>query len=142
MCGSVWRVRGVSAQESGQIFTPSDLQWKPGRVPGLDSAQIIGDQFKPGPYVAMLRFPIKFITQPHSHSEARQCTIISGTLYIGWGDQFDATKLKALPPGSFYTEPANVPHFLGTKDEPVIVQVTGTGPIATNFVVPPGATKQ
>jgi hypothetical protein len=25
----------VSAQESGQIFTPSDLQWKPGRLPGV-----------------------------------------------------------------------------------------------------------
>jgi len=133
---------GLGAQEPGQIFTPSDLQWKPARLPGVESAQLLGDQFRPGLYVVMMKFPAKFITLPHSHSEARQCTVISGTLYIGWGEQFDATKLKALPPGSFYTEPANTPHFLATKGDPVIVQVTGTGPVATSFVVPPAATKQ
>jgi quercetin dioxygenase-like cupin family protein len=133
---------GGSTQEPGQIFTPSDLQWKPGRLPGVESAPLIGDPFKPGLYLSMMRFPPKFITQPHSHSEARQCTVLSGTLYIGWGEQFDATKLKALPPGSFYTEPANTPHFLATKGDSVIVQITGIGPVATIFVIPEAATNQ
>jgi hypothetical protein len=125
----------IGAQESGQVFTPSDFQWKPARVPGMETAQIIGDQFKPGPYVAMIKFPAKIITTPHSHSETRQYTVISGTLYIGWGEQFDATKLQSLPPGSFYTEPSNTPHFVATKGDPVVVQVTGIGPVATNFIV-------
>ena len=123
------------AQDSGLVVTPSDLQWKPGDVPGLESAPVIGNMFKPGPYVAMVKFPANFTVRPHSHPEARQYTIISGTWYIGWGSTLDESKLKALPPGSFYTEPANVPHFVVTR-EPVIIQVSGTGPSASNFIAP------
>jgi quercetin dioxygenase-like cupin family protein len=124
------------AQDSGLVVTPSELQWKPGDVPGLESASVIGNMFKPGPYVAMVKFPANFTVRPHSHPEARQYTIISGTWYIGWGSTLDESKLKALPPGSFYTEPANVPHFVVTKGEPVIIQVSGTGPSASNFIAP------
>jgi hypothetical protein len=49
----------VSSQEPVQIFTPSDLLWKPGRLPGVESAQLIGDPFKPDLYVSMMRFPPK-----------------------------------------------------------------------------------
>jgi hypothetical protein len=41
------------------------------------------------------------------------------------------TKPRAAPglkPGSFYTEPAGVSHFVVIKDEGVIVQISGTGP--------------
>lgn len=62
--------------------------------------------------------------------------MISGTLYVGFGDKFDQAHLKALPPGSFWTEPATLNHFLMTKDEPVFFQITGTGPSGTTFVDP------
>jgi len=61
---------------------------------------------------------------------------MKGTLYVGFGDTFDQAKLKALPPGSFWTEPANINHFLMTKDEPVSFQITGIGPSGTTFVDP------
>ena len=61
-------------------------------------------------------------------------TIISGTWYVGYGDTFDPTKLKALPPGSFYTEPANVTHFSQIKDDGVVVQIIGNDPTATRFL--------
>ncbi len=124
------------AQDSGFVVTPSELQWKPGDVPGLESAPVIGNMFKPGAYVAMVKFPANFTVRPHSHPEARQYTIISGTWYIGWGSTLDESKLKALPPGSFYMEPASVPHFVVTKGEPVIIQVSGTGPSASDFIAP------
>jgi len=44
--------------------------------------------------------------------------------------------LKALPAGSFHTEPANVTHFVVTKEAGAIVQITGTGPSGTTFVDP------
>jgi hypothetical protein len=58
----------------------------------------------------------------------------SGTWYIGYGDKFDETKLQALPPGSFYVEPAGVHHFVATKDEPVVLQLSGMGPTATQLL--------
>lgn len=56
--------------------------------------------------------------------------------HVGYGDKFDPAKLKALPAGSFYTEPANVSHFSQIKGDGVVVQITGTGPSATRFVDP------
>jgi hypothetical protein len=55
---------------------------------------------------------------------------------VGYGEKLDPTKLKALPAGSFHTEPANVNHFVITKKEGATVQITGTGPSGTKFVDP------
>jgi quercetin dioxygenase-like cupin family protein len=115
-------------------ITPEELTWKPGRVPGHEIARIVGDSTKPGPYVEHVKFPPNSISQPHSHPDSRMYTIISGTWYVGYGDTFDPTKLKTLPPGSFYTEPANVTHFSQIKEDGVVVQVIGNGPTATRFV--------
>jgi len=123
-------------------ITPNELQWKPGRVPGHEIAPLIGDSTKPGPYVERVKFPPNSIAQPHTHPEDRTYTVISGTWYIGYGDTFDATRLKALPAGSYHTEPANVSHFSMIKDEGVVVQITGNGPTATRFVVQPDAGKR
>ena len=60
-------------------------------------------------------------------------TILSGTWYTGYGEKFDEAALKALPAGSFYTEPANVAHFVEVR-EPVVIQVSGTGPSGRRFV--------
>ena len=50
------------------------------------------------------------------------------------GYRFDESKLKALPPGSYYTEPPGQNHFAETGDEPVVVQITGFGPSSTDYV--------
>jgi RNA polymerase sigma factor (sigma-70 family) len=52
----------------------------------------------------------------------------------GYGDHFDEAKLKALPPGSFYTEPPGQTHFAEAGDEPVVVQITGFGPSSADYV--------
>jgi quercetin dioxygenase-like cupin family protein len=115
-------------------ITTDELRWGPGRVPGHEIAPLIGASNKPGAYVERVRFPAQTVSRPHSHPEDRSYTVISGTWYVGYGDTYDATKLKALPPGSFYTEPANVSHFSLTKDEAVVVQISGNGPSATRFI--------
>jgi hypothetical protein len=51
------------------------------------------------------------------------------------GEKFDAAALKALPAGSFYTEPADVAHFVEVL-EPVVIQVRGTGPSGRAFLSP------
>jgi len=119
------------------MLTPSELKWKPGAAPvGAQLSELVGGRTQPGFYVERVQFPANFIHYPHSHPDNRTYTVISGTLYIGFGDTFDQAKLKALPPGSFWTEPANLNHFLMTKDEPVSFQITGTGPSGTTFVDP------
>jgi quercetin dioxygenase-like cupin family protein len=133
-------VAGVAfAQDKGRavVLTPSDMKWQPGRLPGLESANIVGDSTKPGPYVQYVRFPANYKTPPHTHPDDRQYTILSGTWYVGFGESFDESRMKALPQGSFYTEPANAPHYVMTR-EPVVVQISGTGPTAVVPIGKPG----
>jgi hypothetical protein len=47
----------------------------------------------------------------------------------------EAAGLKELPAGSFYTEPANVAHYVEIR-EPTVIQVSGTGPSGRKFVGP------
>ena len=61
--------------------------------------------------------------------------MISGTLYHGDGDKFDATKLHKFPAGSIFGE-GQVRHFAASKDEEVIVQVAGPGPSGIDYADP------
>jgi quercetin dioxygenase-like cupin family protein len=123
------------APQRGVMLPAEDIEWTDNpRVPGLGLAKVLGDAQEPGPFVHRVRFPKGRIVQAHSHPDDRTYTVLSGTWYIGWGEQYDPEKLTALPVGSFYTEPAGVPHFIATPDGEAVVQVTGTGPTAATFV--------
>lgn len=132
-----WLAWGQELPAGATMLTPSELPWKPAPAPaGAQIAVLVGGRTQPGFYVERVQFPANFIHYPHAHPDNRTYTVISGTLYVGFGDTFDQAKLKTLPPGSFWTEPANANHFLMTKDEPVSFQITGTGPSGTTFVDP------
>lgn len=119
------------------MLTPGELQWKPMRAPaGAEAANLIGGRMQPGIYIERVHYPAHFINHAHSHPDDRTYTVISGTLYVGFGDSLNQARLKALPPGSFWTEPAGVNHFLLTKEEPVVFQITGKGPSGTTYVNP------
>ncbi len=121
------------------VITPDKLAWKANpRNAELQVADLVGDSTK-GPYVQRVKFPANFKIQPHTHPEDRTYTVISGTWYVGFGEKFDEAKLVALSPGSFYTEPANTPHFVITKGEPVVLHLTGNAKSGTKMVeAPPG----
>ncbi len=142
LCALAFPAVGGDVPPGAVALTPSQLNWKPAGQPGRESAALFGDSKAPGPYVERVRYPPHFVLQPHSHPEQRTYTILSGTWYIGYGDTFDESKLQALPAGSFYVEPAGVSHFVASKDEPVIFQLSGTGPTATHFVDPAHAPKK
>jgi quercetin dioxygenase-like cupin family protein len=125
---------GGEPPQGAVSLTPSQLTWAPGRVPGVENAALLGSSKAQGPYIERVRFPANFVIQPHTHPDQRSYTILSGTWYIGYGDKFDETKLQALPAGSFYTEPAGVHHFVASKDEPVVLQLSGMGPTATQLL--------
>jgi quercetin dioxygenase-like cupin family protein len=134
---------GAEVPENAITLTPEQMKWADNpRVPGLGVAKILGDAKEPGPFVHRVKFPKGRTVKPHSHPDDRTYTVISGTWYIGWGEVYDESKMTALPAGSFYTEPADVPHFVATPDEEAIVQITGTGPTRVDWVDPADAPKK
>jgi hypothetical protein len=119
-------------------LTPAEMKWTSlGALaaPGLEQVNLIGDPAKPGPYALRLKFPKGFRIAPHTYPDSREVTILSGVFATGYGESFDNTKLKSLPAGSFYTEPANVPHYIEIEEDTVL-QVSGTGPSGRKFIVP------
>jgi anti-sigma factor ChrR (cupin superfamily) len=134
------------AQDGGSgvvALTPDQLKWaKQGALalPGMEQVNLIGDSSKPGPYTMRLKFPKGLKVPPHTHPDSREVTIISGVFATGYGETFDASKLKVLPAGSFYTEPANVPHYIEIKED-VVLQVSGTGPSGRKYVNPQDGAK-
>jgi pimeloyl-ACP methyl ester carboxylesterase/uncharacterized RmlC-like cupin family protein len=124
-------------------FSPAEFKFpglgNPGTgssgISGIQTVVLKGDPDRAGVYTIMLRVPAHTQIQAHSHRDDRVATVISGTWHIGYGDRFDESKLKALPPGSFYTEPPGQNHFAETGEEAVVVQITGYGPSSTDYAV-------
>ena len=132
----------LSGDANEERLTPAEYKFPQAGNPGTGSSGIAGIQTvilkgnpdQAGVYTIMLRVPAHTRIAAHSHQDDRIATVISGTWHIGYGDKFDESKLKALPPGSFYTEPPSRDHFAETGDEPVAVQITGFGPSSTEYV--------
>jgi len=119
-------------------LTPDEMKWRSQGVlaaPGLEQLNLVGDPARSGPYTIRLRFPKGYRIPPHTHPDAREVTILSGTYATGYGERFDPTNLKILPTGSFYTEPANMPHYIEIKED-VVLQVSGIGPSGRKYVNP------
>jgi quercetin dioxygenase-like cupin family protein len=132
-------VSGASAQTEPLAtarLAPDEFKWDPTPVGG-QRVMLAGDEKKPGMYVVRVRFPANSKVQPHFHPDERVGTVMSGTLYIGYGEQFDESAMKALPAGSIWTEPAKQPHFVWAKDGEVVIQMVGSnGPSGVTRIEP------
>ncbi len=96
---------------------------------GLQSIVLSGDIHKAGLFTQRVKLPANIVINPHFHPDgSRMVTVISGTLYFSYGDKFDESKLKALPVGSYFTEPKDKSHFARTRGE-VVLQIIGIGPV-------------
>jgi hypothetical protein len=123
-------------------LTPQEIAAKPAGgagagtsgVGGIQTIVLLGTPSKPGPYVVELIVPANTKIAAHTHRDNRTAVVVSGTWYFGYGRKNDGVLIKALAPGSFYTEPAGAAHFAVTKAEPVSVIITGYGPTDTIYV--------
>jgi quercetin dioxygenase-like cupin family protein len=119
-------------------LTPVEMKWESQgalAAGGMEQLNLVGDPNQPGPYTLRLKFPKGLKIAPHTHPDSREVTILSGSFATGYGEKFDSANLKILPAGSFYTEPANVPHYIEIKED-AILQVSGTGPSGRRPVNP------
>ena len=117
------------------MVTAADLQWADGPLPSTKLVVLEGDPKTPGPFTMRLKLPADYRIPPHWHPAHERVTVISGTFNVGRGDQFDPTKGKTMPAGSFMLMPPKTNHFAWVKEE-TIIQINGIGPWALNFVNP------
>lgn len=133
----------LAKQEAGRArLTPSDIDALPtlgasagtSGVGGIRTRVLAGDPTAAGPYTIALHVPPNTQIQAHTHRDERSAVVISGTWHFGYGDTAARALEKALGPGSFYSEPADVTHFARTGAEPVTLYISGYGPTDTRYV--------
>ena len=100
---------------------------------GIRTVVLSGDPARTGTYTIELMVPAHTRINAHEHRDNRSAVVVSGTWYFGYGSKAEDAAAKALGPGSFYTEPANVAHFAHTGDSAVAVIITGDGPTDTRY---------
>jgi quercetin dioxygenase-like cupin family protein len=113
---------------------PDTLQWAgPPDIPALKAAWMLGSEKDAGPYVLRVKLADGGRVGVHTHPEDRVTSVLSGTLYVGFGTVFDETRVHAVPAGAVYLAPADQPHYVWAKDGDVEYQENGFGPTGTNF---------
>jgi quercetin dioxygenase-like cupin family protein len=116
--------------------TPEQVRWftPPYYTDGRQRAKLFGDSDRDAVWVDRVKIPGGKRVPAHTHPHDELATVIRGTWYVGVGERFDPTKLKAYPAGTFVMIPAGVPHFVATKKGPVIVQLNGTAKWDTHYI--------
>ena len=130
------------ADEPSERLTPQEIVALPAADAGpgtsgvtdMRTTVLSGDPSRAGLYTIQIVIPPHTTINALQHRYDRGATVISGMWFIGCGAVRDEKSLKALPAGSFYTEPAGAVHFAGTGELPATVQITGFGPSDTVYV--------
>ncbi len=131
----------VAAQPSQaqNTFTPDQVKYGPAPPflqPGAQLAVLEGDPMaSTGDFTIRLKMPDGYKIAPHTHPHRENVTVISGTLKVGMGDQFDASKMMAFGAGSFaYLDPT-MHHYAAASGE-TVVQIHGMSPVKFNYINP------
>jgi quercetin dioxygenase-like cupin family protein len=125
----------LAQQATLKPILPDQLQWTtPPNIPAVRSAWVIGTEQQAGSYAMRVVLASNGRIPPHTHPDTRYSTVLSGTLYAGFGATFDAAVLVAIPAGGVYVAPAGVPHFLWARDGEVVYQEAGIGPTGTKVL--------
>ncbi|HEY6764253.1 MAG TPA: cupin domain-containing protein [Candidatus Sulfotelmatobacter sp.] len=120
-------------------FTPDQVKWGPAPpfIPaGAQLAVLEGNPMaSSGDYTIRLKMPAGYKVAPHTHPFRENVTVISGTLKVGMGDQFDADKMMSFGSGSFaYLDPSM--HHYAMASEESVIQIHGTAPVKFNYINP------
>ena len=125
------------AQDSEEGFvriTPEELAWTARPGGGSEFVYLHGDSQSEGIYVMRNKFHPGAFSAPHYHDQDRFITVISGVWHTGTDASGDRDNTVPLGPGSYMMHPAGAVHYDGAKDEEVIVEIRGMGPVETIFV--------
>ena len=114
---------------------PEQFRWaRPPGVDGIEGAWVVGAEAGPGLYALRVKLRAGARMPPHTHPDPRHTTVLSGTLYVGFGAVVDESAAVAVPTGAVYVAPAGVAHWVWAKDGDVQYQETGVGPTGTTPV--------
>jgi len=125
--------------QAQNAFTPDQVKYGPAPpflAAGAQLAVLEGDPMAAsGDFTVRLKMPDGYRIAPHTHPSRENVTVLSGTLKVGMGDQFDVSKMMSFGAGSFaYLDPS-MHHYAAASGETVI-QIHGMSPLKVNYINP------
>jgi len=120
-------------------FTPDQIKYGPAPAflpPGAQLAVLEGDPMvSSGDFTIRIKMPDGYKVAPHTHPNRENVTVLSGTLKVGMGDQFDTTKMASFAAGSFaYLDPSM--HHYAMASGATVIQIHGMSPVKFNYINP------
>jgi quercetin dioxygenase-like cupin family protein len=104
--------------------------------PGAQLAVLEGDPMaSTGDFTIRIKMPDGYKVSPHTHPHRENVTVLSGTLKVGMGDHFEATKMESFSSGGFTYMDPSMPHYAMASGDTVI-QIHGMSPAKFNYVNP------
>lgn len=118
-----------------KAWTPETIQWEEVAEDGTKYALLEGRRDAPKAFSYAFYIPTGFWDPPHAHTADARVFVLSGALYLGYGEVFERERLQAHPAGSYLLVPAGAHHFDGSDEETLIIG-TAVGPWTTHYVDP------
>jgi len=139
VCCALFAAAAHPNSSEKNIFTPDSIPWGPAPSfvePGAQLAVVEGNPLaSTGDYTVRLKMPAGYRIAPHWHPKRENVTVISGTLKVGMGDNFDESKMASFSAGSFaYLDP-DMHHYVAASGE-TVVQIHGMAPVQFNYINP------
>jgi quercetin dioxygenase-like cupin family protein len=129
---------GAMAADQHVMVQPDAVKWTaaPPVLPkGAQIAVLYGDPDKAEPFVFRLKFPAGYKVAAHTHPNDYNLTVLSGTMYLGMGDKFDAARGEGLKAGGYLHLPKNTQHYEWNTEDTVI-ELSGVGPVGMTYLNP------
>jgi quercetin dioxygenase-like cupin family protein len=133
LLGALGLVQLSSAQSTSPLpILPESLVWfSPPGNPWVKGAWVLGSEHEHGMYALRVTLRKGGKLPVHTHPDTRLTTVLSGTLYVGFGASEDESDMIAVPAGGAYVAPAHQSHYVWARDDDVVYQEGGVGPTAT-----------
>jgi hypothetical protein len=126
-----WQQVSVAQQAGGGHVVP--LKTFP---PDQRFETVSGDPAKSGaPFVIRIHAEAGYIIMPHTHPIDENIVVVKGSWAVGMGDRFNRQTLEPMEVGTYALVSKTMAHFALSKTD-TIIQVHGTGPFTTHWVVP------
>jgi len=129
---AVWAQQIVVPQQAGEGHVVPLKKFPPDQR----FETVSGDPAKEGaPFVIRIHAEAGYIIMPHIHPIDENIVVVKGTWAVGMGDRFNRQALEPMEVGAYALVSKTMAHFALSKTD-TIVQVHGTGPFTTHWVVP------
>jgi hypothetical protein len=135
---------GASPIDPAMTFTklPDQITWEPARNRPrrtVEQAMLWGNSSELGLYYYLVKWYPGYMSAPHWYETDRLCVVVSGTWWVGSGEDFEPNDTIPMPAGSFIRRVAKTAHYDGVRKdgkEAAVIAICGMGPIKYHVVNP------